>query len=153
LADNSTTGVFLLAHHYPEDYSRCYRIAGRKICARCLGLYPLLVLTLAFQIGMRTRAAYEWEPWLVAALTLPAVIDWARGRFDPATGINPFRTFTGVLLGIALGRTVYLNMVRPGNKLSVVHFAGLATVALVVEVVARPHRLKRRLESGSPKEP
>ncbi len=144
MADDASTAAFLLAHHYPEDYGRCYAIGGRRICARCIGLYPVLLAVLASELALRMTAVQPWEPFAIGVLTLPALADWARGRFDPSSGTNPVRTLTGVLLGIALARTVYLNMVAPANWLSVAHFAALAVAAVVVEVLARPHRLKRR---------
>ena len=141
---------FWLAHHYPEDYRRCYPIGSVRICARCAGLYPALLAGLALQIGLGATTRWPREEWIVLALTLPAVADWAIGRFDPASGTNLIRSATGILLGVALSRTIYLNMVHPANWLSVTHFAGLAVIAGIVEVLARPHRLRKRLERGGP---
>lgn len=142
---------FVLAHHHPEDYGRCYEILGFRVCARCLGLYPVLAAGLAFELWLRGPAQIAGDAVVVVALSLPAVVDWARGRFDPATGTNAVRTVTGALIGIALARSLYLNMREPANGLSVAHFAGLFVVAAVVEVASRPHRLRRRLSSpGQP---
>jgi uncharacterized membrane protein len=137
--------AFLLAHHHPEDYRRCFAIRGRHVCARCISLYPVLVTVLASQIAFKAASTRPWELWVVVGLTLPAFVDWARGRFDPRTGSNWVRMTTGVLIGVALSRMVYLNMVRPANTQSVVYFLSLGILTMVVETIARPYRLKVRL--------
>ena len=68
---------------------------------------------------------------MVLALTLPALVDWAVGRFRPAAGSNAVRTLTGVLLGLALGRSLYMHVQRPLPPV-------LLAQAALVTAVARP---------------
>lgn len=99
------TRPYLLSHHRPSEYDRCYALAVGdrtvRLCARCSGIYPGIALGLL--LGVRSPA---WLPTLavVALGPLPALLDWARtAGADAPSGSNPVRTATGALLGIAYG--------------------------------------------------
>ncbi|RKD98253.1 DUF2085 domain-containing protein [Halopiger aswanensis] len=102
------TRRFVLSHHLPSEYHRCYSpsIGDRRVhvCARCLGVYPGIamgVLTALFLLNDVPLA-------LVALLPLPALCDWALTTFRPARGSNVIRTATGTLLGCGYGLGVAL---------------------------------------------
>ncbi len=105
---------FLLSHHPPEAHDRCLRIGGVPVCARCLGLYPTLALgmILLFWTG-GGWPLQEQESTILTVLTLPALIDWAHGLFVPRPGGKARRLFTGILLGVALSRVLYLHWLDP----------------------------------------
>lgn len=105
--------MFFLSHHHPDELHRAYRIAGVHVCARCLGTYPVLLLALGWQFSHRVPLERPSDLPLVLGLSAPAVLDWAIGRFRPELFSNAWRTATGVLLGIALGRTLYTHLQRP----------------------------------------
>jgi len=137
---------FLLAHHWPGQLDRCYQIwLGKKpvwFCARCSGIYPALFVTLIVQFALEVpRSVHDWL-WLFV-LPLPAVVDWASSRWGFRRGSNRARTLTGVLLGIALGRTVYMNMIEPFNSMVGIQIGVLSGIILLVEVTARVLRLPR----------
>jgi uncharacterized membrane protein len=98
------TRRYLLAHHPPSEFYRCYSlsIAGRRIriCARCVGIYPGIIAGLL---------AYFFVPseygsvLLVGLLPLPALIDWGLTTFSGWNGFNLVRTTTGMLLGCGYG--------------------------------------------------
>ena len=69
---------------------------------------------------------------MVLGLTLPALVDWAVGRFRPAGGSNAVRTLTGVLLGVALGRSLFVHLQKPLPPVLVWQAALVAVVALPV---------------------
>ncbi len=131
---------FLVAHHWPGQLDRCYRIwIGNKpvwLCSRCLGVYPMLALVLAALLYVRVPVGC-WDAGWMFLLPLPAMLDWARSRIAGKPGTNRIRTLTGALLGISLARTVQLNMVHPAHWLVLIQLGAITLVALVVEVLAR----------------
>jgi hypothetical protein len=127
---------FLLAHHRPEEYDRCYAVGGLHVCARCAGLYPALLLLLALQLtGVVGAIRAEWA--VLFLLPVPAVFSWARRRLTGAAGSNPVSTVTGALLGVALGRGIYLYLHDHGSVAFWAQAAGLVVVVLTVEILAR----------------
>lgn len=85
---------YLLSHHEEEQLHRCYNILDTHLCSRCTGIYP------GIAAGM--LLSFSNPISVVAALPAAAVtekIGEAKGR----KFTNPFRTFTGLLLGIAYG--------------------------------------------------
>lgn len=105
--------MFWLSHHPPDELDRCYRVGGVHLCARCLGTYPVMFAAIAVQLARRAPLEHPLDLWLGVGLLLPATLDWAFGRFRPHAFANPWRTFTGVLLGIALGRSLFIHLQRP----------------------------------------
>ncbi len=105
--------MFWLSHHRPEEYNRTYVLGGLRVCARCLGTYPVLMAVMVGLIAVRAPVAWRWDVPVVLGLTLPALVDWAVGRFRPAGGSNAVRTLTGVLLGVALGRSLSVHVQKP----------------------------------------
>lgn len=103
------TRRFLLAHHPPSEFYRCYSpvVRGRQlhVCARCLGIYPGIVA------GLLT---YFTGPWavdplvLVAVLPAPALLDWTLTTVRDRRGHNIVRTATGALLGYGYGLGIAL---------------------------------------------
>jgi hypothetical protein len=124
----------LLAHHGPEEYDRCYLVGRVHLCARCAGLYPALALMLALEIsGVVRDVRVEWA--LLYVLPLPAVVSWARRRLAGASGSNPLATVTGALLGIALGRGIFLYLENRASPCFWSQAAGLALAVVLVETV------------------
>jgi uncharacterized membrane protein len=123
---------FWLSHHPPEEYGRTFRIGGVHVCARCLGTYPVLFAALAAQFVFRVPLAWEGDQVLAVALVLPALLDWAHGRFRPWSGTNALRLATGVLLGAGLGRTLYVHLQRPFPRALLLQMAVVTAVALPV---------------------
>ena len=96
----------LVSHHGPEEAHHCYRLPlpgqPRLVCARCLGLYPTLLLMVIFESTVfRFESEYRWL--LSFGLVAPAVIDWARGMLFRVRGSNAVRSLTGVLGGAGMG--------------------------------------------------
>jgi uncharacterized membrane protein len=104
---------FWLSHHRPDELNRCYAFGQVHVCARCLGTYPVLFAVFLIQFARHAPLSHPLEVPMVVVLTLPALLDWAYGRFRPEGGSNALRTATGVLLGVALGRTLFVHVQRP----------------------------------------
>ena len=105
--------MFWLSHHHEDELNRCYRIGGVHVCARCLGTYPVLFAAFFLQFALKAPLTHPLELPLTLALTVPALADWACGRFKPRSGSNLVRTLTGIALGLALGRTLFVHVQRP----------------------------------------
>lgn len=133
---------FFLSHHRPGEHHRCVAIGGLRVCARCLGVYPVLFVLLAAQIAGRAPMTSSLDLAVGFLVPLPALLDWARGRFNPRSGSNGLRFLTGFLLGVSLSRTLYLHLRSPGHPLAMAQFASLALAALLVEVISRHYRLR-----------
>jgi len=96
----------VLSHHTKSELHHCYRLPvtrkGIHICARCLGLYPVLLVTLGIDAGLwRFESEHRW--FLAFALVTPAVIDWSATMLFAGPGSNQVRTITGILAGVGLG--------------------------------------------------
>ena len=128
--------AFLLAHHFPDEYDRCYRLGRVHICARCAGLYPALVATVVLALtGPLATMRAEWA--VLFALPLPAVVSWGRRRLYGASGSNPVATLTGALLGLALGRGLVRYLRDPHAPAFWAQLGGLAVIVVAVEVGRR----------------
>jgi uncharacterized membrane protein len=123
--------LFWLSHHRDDELDRCYRIGRVHVCARCLGTYPVLFAAFFIQFGLRAPLSHPLDVPLVLALTVPALADWAHGRFRPRAFTNAWRTLTGAALGVALGRTLFIHVQKPLP-------AALIAQALLVTAVAGP---------------
>jgi uncharacterized membrane protein len=123
-------GPLWLSHHPPEELHRTYRLGPVRVCARCAGLYPVALGAIALQLGLGAPLHSPLDGPLMALLG-PGLVDWAVGRFRPRWGSNPWRTFTGVLLGLSLGRSLFIHLHRP-------YHGGLLAQAGVVLAVAVP---------------
>jgi len=100
----AATWPFLLSHHEPSEYDRCYEptIRGRtvRLCARCLGIYPGIAAgVVAYVVAPPPATSLA----LVAVLPSPALLDWSASALFDGDGSNPRRTATGALLGYAYG--------------------------------------------------
>ena len=132
--------MFWLSHHPAEELDRTYPIAGVRVCARCLGTYPVLLAAIAAQFRAHAPLQWAWDvPWAVLLL-LPALVDWSVGRFRPHLGYNAWRTSTGVLLGLALGRTLYVHFQRPLPTALVLQAALIGAVAVPVLLLSARRR-------------
>ncbi len=124
--------MFWLSHHHPDEYNRTYVLGGARVCARCLGTYPVLLACLVGLFAVRAPLDWRWDVPAVLGLTVPALGDWAVGRFRPASGSNAVRTLTGVLLGLALGRSLYVHVQRPLPEVLLAQAALVTAVAVPV---------------------
>ncbi len=128
--------MFWLSHHHEDEYNRTYLLGGVRVCARCLGTYPVLVAVMMGLFAVRAPLAWDRDVPVVLGLTLPALVDWAVGRFRPASGSNAVRTLTGVLLGAALGRSLFVHLQKPLPPMLLWQAALVLGVALPVLLVS-----------------
>lgn len=134
--------MFWLSHHTADEWHRCYTLGPFRVCARCLGVYPTLFIALIALFIVKAPLEHAWDVEVGLALTLPATIDWAIGRFRPHAFSNAWRTFTGLLLGLGLARSLFIHLQRPFPAVLLAQFALVTAVALPVILVA--YRRSRR---------
>jgi uncharacterized membrane protein len=107
-------------------------VGSVAVCARCLGTYPLLFAVLAAQLALRAPLAHPLDLLVGTALVVPATVDWAWGRFRPHAFSNAWRSFTGLLLGLGLARSLFIHVQRPLPAVLLAQFAVVTGVALPV---------------------
>lgn len=131
------TRRYLLSHHEPAHYDRCYVVPfrGRRIrlCARCAGIYP----GIGAGVVAAAYAGVGGWPLLLVVAVFPAValVDWARTAFTGAAGTNPVRTGSGALLGIGygMGTLEFLTSFDPRLLAIAVVYGSLAAALLTLE--------------------
>ncbi len=134
--------MFWLSHHWPDEAHRCYRFGSVLVCARCLGTYPVLLAGLLAQFVAHAPLSHPLDVPVGLALVSPATLDWAYGRFKPNGGSNGWRSFTGLLLGLGLARSVFIHLQRP-LPLVLVAQATLVTMVGLPVILAAYLRRKR----------
>ena len=127
----------LLSHHRKGDEGRCLKVRGLLVCSRCAGLYPAAALTLlTHAAGLRLSPLQD--ALVLYALPAPALIDWGATFIDGRPGTNTSRLLSGVLLGVSVGRLVFINATTPfvGKVVSWLCLTGgLALIALLIRAV------------------
>ncbi len=98
------TRPFLLSHHLPAEYDRCYApvVRGRtiRVCARCAGIYPGILAGIWAALAAPATLGHLF---LVVVLPMPALLDWSASALTDWQGSNPGRTGSGLLLGYGYG--------------------------------------------------
>ena len=124
---------FSISHHHSHQYNRCYKFGKLHVCARCLGLYPILILLIILQFYIPFPKKYQ--DIFLFILPLPAIIDWASNFIFDLKGYNWIRTITGFFLGLSLSRLIWLHIKDPFNKVSLKgFFMYLLIVSFVISV-------------------
>jgi uncharacterized membrane protein len=124
---------FWLSHHRFAERDRCFRLAGVHLCSRCLATYPVIFAALTLQLHRpMAPLAHPLDGWILFALPLPALLDWALGQLTGWKGNNALRFVSGALLGISLGRALYIHIRHPGTPLVYAYGLGLAGFAGIV---------------------
>lgn len=111
----------VIAHHYPQDYDRCYmlRIGGAAFpfCARCTALYPVCIVFLVLQFTL-LKIPTVFDPLFLFILPLPAFIEWGLRKANAIKSSNLARFITGILFGAGLSRGFYYYLRNPLHPLA-----------------------------------
>ena len=135
--------MFWLSHHHDDELDRTFNFGGVRVCARCLGTYPVLFAAIALQFKLRAPLDHPFDIPLSLGLVVPALADWAYGRFRPHAFSNAWRCVTGVLLGLGLGRTLFIHLQRP-LPLPLLLQLGLVIGVATPVILATYRRLSRK---------
>lgn len=130
------TRRYVLSHHEPPDWDRCYTIElpwrdrPGRLCARCSGIYPGVVLG----VFLATRGLLPVSLPLIALLPAFAVGERLLERETDYGGWNPLRSGTGLLLGAGYGLGL-LALTDPPRRLGVIA-VGVAYAAVALAILA-----------------
>ena len=103
--ENKAKAGMWLAHHWPEHHQRCAIIGGRRVCRRCLVLYPV---TFAVAVAAAVWDLLLWprslDPALIWLLSIPGTVEYLADQLG-FLGYNAKRqAIATVLVAIPLGR-------------------------------------------------
>ena len=104
-------------HHWPHSYDRCTTIRGRHVCRRCMWFYVVAFATLGLAPLGVSPWPTRWDPLFVWALAVPATIDFVLGELSSVTYDARRQVAVGVLLGLAVGRGFYAELLMTGSTL------------------------------------
>lgn len=135
-----STLELLLSHHPWSKRNHTYRVTFGKrevfICARCLGLYPVLlgtmVLVFSGVVDLDRSLSFDLMAWGCGL----GILDWGVVRLGFWKGNNVLRTATGAVMGAALGIGLPHYFRHPGSMQFWAVVGALGGTALLVEIVA-----------------
>lgn len=133
-----------LSHHWPEEYDRCTHVGRSHVSRRCLWFWPACLGTTVLALA-GVRWPIELDPWLVALLPVPVVIEWwceqlGLVRYSAGRQV-PLTLLAAPAVGVGLAR--YLE--SPGDVLFWAAVVGYAVICLIPVVVGRSRRADRPL--------
>ena len=92
------TSKYLLSHHTPEDYGKCFLVFGRRVCSRCSGIYLGIAFgAIIYFFGIASPYYYALVLFFPSAMLL----DWFFTRKGTIKSSNRARAGTGFLCGVA----------------------------------------------------
>ncbi len=107
---------YLLSHHLPKEYNRCFLIKFRnrkiRICSRCSGWY-ISFLLFWFLLLMGSDFLLNYKNIILYLFPIPAIIDWSLHRFKIHEGNNFSRIITGFLIGLTFATLLYSFIINP----------------------------------------
>jgi uncharacterized membrane protein len=131
------TSRYLLSHHEPEDYYRCYSFSffekKVRLCARCTGIYPGVAAGLASVFILDVVLPVFW----IALSAVPTFIEKYFTGVKDYEGYNILRSLTGFVLGAGYVNGVVLLARDPLRPL-------LLGIGLIYILVAAMLILKQR---------
>ena len=135
---------FVLAHSRASHADRCLhlRLGSRRIalCARCAGLYPVLGAVLGVQAWNGAPPVRSWDYGLALPGVVVALVDWGLGWMGARRGTPRLRLGTGIVLGISLGRGLWLYFRDPLSPVFWVQMGLVGAGVLVFEILRRRRR-------------
>lgn len=111
---------FALSHHWESLETACWRVGTTNwwVCARCLGLYPSMFLTLLLEPFLWAQLSQEIRALCFFITVLPGWLAWAHDRLHPQ---KPWprlvATLTGVLSGVGVGLVLWAHIRDPFHAL------------------------------------
>jgi hypothetical protein len=93
-----------LAHHWPEHYERCAVVAGRRVCRRCLVLYPLTIAVALAALGDVLLWPRRFDPELIWLLSIPGTLEYVAEQLGTLRYHARRQAIATALTALPLGR-------------------------------------------------
>ncbi len=103
-AERSASRAMWHAHHWPEEYDRCVRVAGRPVCRRCLALYPTSIAVAVAGVAGVAFWPASLDLWFIWLLCVPATLDFVFEQAGVWRYSSHRQLITTLVLAPALGR-------------------------------------------------
>jgi len=130
-----------LSHHWPEQYDRCAHIGHRHVCRRCAWFWPVCLGSMVLALA-GVRWPITLDPWLIALLPVPVVIEWWGEQLD-LIRYSPIRQIAlSVLAAPAVGVGLARYLESPGDTLFWAVVAAYAVACLAPVLIG--HSLRSR---------
>lgn len=128
-----------LSHHLRHDHDRCVVIGGRRVCRRCLVLYPI-----AFAVMLVALGSISWpkslDPVLLLILPVPAAIEYIAEQLRAVSYNARRQVLLTMLAAPALGTGLARHIVSPFETWFVVMVGLHGGACGVAHVIASSRR-------------
>ncbi len=128
-----------LTHHHPAHHDRCLVVAGRRVCRRCLVLYPIAFCVMAASLA-GVHWPGSWDGLLMLVLPAPAIAEFVAehtGRLSH----RPRRQVALTLVAApALGRGLARYLETPADRLWWTMVVGYGLVGLAATLLSSRDR-------------
>lgn len=102
------TSKYVLSHHLPKDYDRCFVVGKTHLCSRCSGIFAgILFGALLYHFSILNQYYF----YFIAFFPVFMLIDWFLTKKQKFKSTNMIRAGTGFLCGQAyyLGVVLFIN--------------------------------------------
>ncbi len=125
------TSTYLLSHHEPEDFYRCYSFSfldkNINLCARCTGIYPGIAAGIT-----QLAISNAFSLYIVALLGIPTLLEKYFTDVKSYRGSNILRSITGFMLGLGYVNGIKLLLENPFKPPLVIIAAAYALLGLAL---------------------
>ncbi len=91
-------------HHRHDQYDRCVTIRGRRVCRRCITLYPTSLVVAALSLAGVVLWPVQYDLWLIWGLCLPGTLDFVLEQTGVVRYSARRQVWVTLLVALALGR-------------------------------------------------
>lgn len=125
-----------LSHHGPDQFDRCLLIGRRRVCRRCLVLYPLAFVCLIAVLVVSSRSSPGW--WIAVwwLLPVPALVDWIGELVGRWAYSARRQVLVTVFAAPALGSGLAWWLFQPGAPVVMAPFLTYGVVSMGVWAVS-----------------
>lgn len=108
--DRAARRAMWRTHHWPDEHHRCAVVAGRKVCRRCLTLYPVALVVMAASFAGFVPWPARFDTLAIWALCLPATVEFLAEKLGGVAYSSRRQIAVTALVGLALGRGLWYEL-------------------------------------------